>query len=104
MENNINSLTKINNDLYERYMASVQSGAFIPAAGLDKASGNKAATDVMHGCFTDSLATISTYYYEDYTIVQFTLEELAPYYAGDRSLDDAIKYLNDRATKYIREM
>ena len=104
MEKNIQSLTKINNDLYERYMASVQSGAFIPAAGLDKASGNKAATDVMHDCFTDSLSTISTYYYEDYTIVQFTLEELAPYYAGDRSLDDAIKYLNDRATKYIREM
>ena len=104
MENNINSLTKINNDLYERYMASIQSGAFIPAPGLDKATGNKAATDVMHDCFTDSLSTISTYYYEDYTIVQFTLEELAPYYAGDRSLDDAIKYLNDRATKYISEM
>ena len=104
MEKDIDSLTKINNDSYEKYFNSVQSGAFIPAAGLDKATGNKAATDVMHQSFTDSLATISTYYYEDYTIVQFTLEELAPYYAGDRSLDDAIKYLNDRATKYIREM
>ena len=104
MEKNIASLTQINNDFYESYMDSINSGMFIPAAGLDKATGNKAATGVMHQSFTDSLATISTYYYEDYTIVQFTLEELAPYYAGDRSLDDAIKYLNDRATKYIREM
>lgn len=31
-------------------------------------------------------------------------EELAPYYAGDRSLDDAIKYVNDRTAKYVREM
>lgn len=104
MEKNIATLTQINNDFYEQYTLGIQSGAFIPAAGLDKATGNKPATDVMHQSFTDSLATISTYYYEDYTIVQFTLEELAPYYAGDRSLDDAIKYLNDRATKYIREM
>ena len=104
MEKDIDSLTKINNDAYERYSNAVQSGAFIPAAGLDRAYGNKAATDEMRKSFTDSLSTISTYYYEDYTIVQFTLEELAPYYAGDRSLDDVIRYLNDRTTKYIREM
>ena len=44
------------------------------------------------------------YYYEDYTIVQFVFEELAPYYAGDRSLEDAIRYINDRTSKYVREM
>jgi hypothetical protein len=54
--------------------------------------------------FRESLASISIYYYEDYTIVQFLDEELAPYYAGDRSLDDAINYINDRVTKYVREM
>jgi hypothetical protein len=58
----------------------------------------------MKEIFLNSMSTISTYYYEDYTIIQFTLEELAPYYAGDRSLDEAIKILNDRVTKYIREM
>lgn len=44
------------------------------------------------------------YYYEDRVIVQFINEELAPYYAGDRTLDDAIKILNDRVTKYVNEM
>ena len=58
----------------------------------------------MRESFLESLGSISIYYYEDYTIVQFTLEELAPYYAGDRTLDDVIMYLNDRTTKYIREM
>ena len=85
-------------------MASIKSGAIIPSAGMDKVTGDKAATEEMAESFLNSLSTISTYYYEDYTIVKFTLEELAPYYAGDRSLDDAIRYLDDRTTKYIREM
>ena len=67
-------------------------------------TGDKYATDEMAQSFRESLASISTYYYEDYTIVQFMDEELAPYYAGDRSLDDAIKYINDRVNKYVREM
>ena len=104
MEKNIESLTKTNNELYEAYQENIRNGMFIPAAGLDKSSGNKAATDEMRESFKESLSTISTYYYEDSTIIKFTLEELAPYYAGDRSLDDAIKYLNDRTEKYIREM
>ncbi len=54
--------------------------------------------------FLNSLSSISTYYYEDKKIVQFVSEELAPYYAGDRSLDDVILYLNDRTAKYVREM
>ena len=41
---------------------------------------------------------------EDKKIVQFVTEELAPYYAGDRTLDDCIMYLNDRAAKYVKEM
>lgn len=104
MDMSIERLTKINNDLYEAYQENIKNGTFIPAAGLDKTSGNKAATEEMRESFTESLSTISTYYYEDSTIIKFTLEELAPYYAGDRSLDDAIKYLNDRTEKYIREM
>ena len=32
------------------------------------------------------------------------MEEIAPYYAGDRSLDDVVRYLNDRVSKYVREM
>ena len=104
MRKNVESLNGINNKAYDRYMASIKSGAIIPSAGMDKVTGDKAATEDMAESFLNSLSTISTYYYEDYTIVKFTLEELAPYYAGDRSLDDAIRYLNDRTTKYIREM
>ena len=104
MNQNIENLTIVNNDAYDRYLASVQSGVFRPVVGLDKATGDKHSTDDMRESFLESLSTISIYYYEDSTIVQFTLEELAPYYAGDRSLDDVILYLNDRTTKYIREM
>ena len=104
MNKNIEVLTSFNNELYEQYMTNVQSGVLIPAPGVDKVYGDKRASDEMRESFMESLSTISTYYYEDQTIVQFVFEELAPYYAGDRSLDDAIKYLNDRAYKYVREM
>ena len=104
MEKNIRVLTKCNNDSYAIFDNSVKTRAIIPAPGLDMVTGDKYATDEMAQSFRESLASISTYYYEDYTIVQFIDEELAPYYAGDRSLDEAIKYINDRVTKYVREM
>ena len=104
MDRNIEFLTKHNNDAYFAYVADVESGRCIPAAGLDKAYGDKEATEDMSESFKESLSSITTFYYEDHMIIQFVDEELAPYYVGDRSLDDAIKYLNDRATKYVREM
>ena len=104
MDRNIEFLTRNNNDEYSKYLEGVKSGKFIPSPGLDKAYGQKEATDDMSESFKESLSSISTYYYEDHTIIEFVDEELAPYYAGDRSLDDAIRYLNDRAAKYIREM
>ena len=104
MDRNIEFLTRNNNDEYSKYLEGVKSGKFIPSPGLDKAYGQKGATDDMSESFKESLSSISTYYYEDHTIIEFVDEELAPYYAGDRSLDDAIRYLNDRAAKYVREM
>ena len=104
MNKDIENLTTLNNDAYDRYLVSVQSGVIRPVPEYAKVTGDKHATDDMRAIFMNSLGTISTYYYEDYTIVQFALEELAPYYAGDRTLDDVIRYLNDRTTKYIREM
>ena len=104
MDKNILSLSEHCNDIYAAYEASVKSGVFIPAAGYDRAFGDKYSTEEMMQIFRESLASISIYYYEDHTIVQFLDEELAPYYAGDRSLDDAIKYINDRVAKYVREM
>ena len=104
MSRNIETLTVLNNDAFGRYRVEIESGAFIPVPGLDKLNGDKKATDDMRESFLNSLSTISVYYYEDYTIVGFVMEELAPYYAGDRSLDDVIKYLDDRTYKYVREM
>ena len=104
MDKNIQCLSDHNNDIYAAYEANVKSGVFRPATGYDKVFGDKYSTDGMIRIFRESLASISIYYYEDYTIVQFLDEELAPYYAGDRSLDDAINYINDRVTKYVREM
>jgi hypothetical protein len=104
MDRNIEAISKLNNDAYAKYEDAVKNKTIIPAAGYDNVTGDKYATDDMAQSFRESLASISIYYYEDHTIVQFLDEELAPYYAGDRSLDDAVRYLNDRVAKYVREM
>ena len=104
MDRNIELLAKYNNDDFKLYRASVESGATIPAPGVEMAYGVKYSTDEMQKSFLNSMSTISKYYYEDPEITTFILEEIAPYYAGDRSMDDVIKILNDRATKYIKEM
>ena len=104
MARNIESLSQLNNEKYAQYRESVENGVFIPAPGVETAYADKYATDDMRESFQNSMSTISTYYYEDYTIVGFVMEEVTPYFAGDRSIDDVIKYLNDRTTKYVGEM
>ncbi len=103
MDKVIDTLTKENNDDYDYFLKSVQSGAIIPSSTALIAYGDKEATENMKESFTNSMATISTYSYEDPQILKFLKEEIAPYYAGDRSINDTIKFLNDRASKYIRE-
>ena len=104
MEKNIDVLTAQNNDAYEHLVQAKNSGAVMQTAGAEKAYGDKQATDEMRESFLYSMSTISTYYYEDHQIVEFVLEEIAPYYAGDRTLDETITILNDRVTRYVREM
>ena len=104
MRKNVGTLCLINNRAEDLLLAAKASGAVMQTEGSEKSSGYKYATDDMCESFLNSLSTISTYYYEDKKIIQFVSEELAPFYAGDRSLDDAVKYLNDRTYKYIREM
>lgn len=104
MLKNIDTLTEKNNEAYDKLVRAKASGAVAMTAGAEKAFGDKNATDSMRESFINSMSTISVYYYEDYKIKQFVLEELTPYYAGDRSLDDAIKFINDRVAKYVREM
>ncbi|MBP5654243.1 MAG: extracellular solute-binding protein [Clostridiales bacterium] len=104
MSKNIATLARVNNDAYKRYRASISSGAIIVPVYVERANGDKEATDDMCQSFQDCMSTISTYYYEDQEILRFLDEEIAPYYAGDRTLDDVISVLNDRATKYIKEL
>ena len=104
MEKNIATLSKNNNKLYEKFQEEKKLGLIMQTSDAEKAYGDKDATDEMHESFIKSMSTIASYYYEDHVIVEFVSEELAPYYAGDRTLDDAIKILNDRVNKYIREM
>ena len=66
--------------------------------------GYKAATRDMENNMMESLSTVSTYYYDDPVLTSFVTEDVAPYYAGDRSIEDVIKIINDRADKYIKEM
>ncbi len=104
MSRNIDYLTIRNNDAYEALVLAKRSGAIMQTAGAEKAFGDKIATDEMRDSFLNSMSTISTYYYEDHKIVEFVLEEIAPYYAGDRTLDETITILDDRVTRYVREM
>ena len=66
--------------------------------------GYKEADDKMANEFIKCLSDVTRYNYADPDIVLIIDEEMAPYYMGDRSIDDVIQYLNDRVGKYINEM
>ena len=104
MEKDVEAVTKYNNMGFEKFSAEVESGVTIPVVGLDKATGDKMATDGMRDLFLKSLSNLTTYYYEDKEISKFVFEEITPYFTGDHSLDEAIAVLNDRTAKYIREL
>ena len=102
MAKNIAVITEINNIEQDRAkdMAKHMPGS----DSYQKIYGYKYATEDMGKRFLESLTSIGTYYYDDPKITSFLVEEIAPYYAGDRSIDDVIKYMNDRTGKYIKEM
>ena len=104
MERNTTAIAKHNNTGYAKFMGEVESGLTIPAVGLDKVTGDKTATEEMRDIFLKSLSDLKTYYYEDKEITKFVFEEIAPFFTGDHTLDEAIAVLNDRTTKYIREL
>ena len=68
-----------------------------------KTMGYKESTDTMQQKFLDMLSHLSVYYMEDIQIRNIINEELAAYYAGDKSMDDVIRFINDRVDKYISE-
>ena len=104
MAKNVETLSQNNNEAFDKMMDSISSGVQTVPGDVFLAYGGKTATDAMRDNFLDSLSSISTYYYDDKVITGFIMEELAPYFSGDRSLDDVVAYINDRVTKYVREM
>ncbi|MCR5617517.1 MAG: hypothetical protein K6F83_04440 [Clostridiales bacterium] len=85
-----------NNDMY-----FIEDLSFM---GDLKLLGRKMADQNMADKFLKSIADLSIYCYNDPDLIMILQEETAPYFAGDRSADDVIKYLNDRIGKYIKEM
>lgn len=104
MNRNIDIVTEKNNRTYDRYLEDKKNGILTTPPEIELAYGDKSATAEMKELFLSSLSSITTYYYEDHAIVTFLSEELAPYYVDQRSIDDVINILNDRVTKYIKEM
>ena len=102
MARNMSIITEKNNsaqDMFETlasYMTGLEKDARI--------YGYKRTTKKLEDNFMASLSSLSRYYYDDPVITAFLTEEIAPYYAGDRSIDDVIKILNDRTSKYANEM
>ena len=102
MANNISLTTELNNTGYQ--IDSGLSSIMMGSEGYGIVYGFKSASELMEKNFMESLSTISVYYYDDPVITKFIAEEIAPYYAGDRTLDETVKILDDRANKYIKEM
>lgn len=102
MEKNTSITTKENNAGYE---TDIKFGELM--SGMDDYAvvfGYKPATESMERNFMNSLDSISIYYYDDPVITAFIVEEIAPFYAGDRTLDASVTILNDRVNTYIKEM
>lgn len=102
MQRNIAITAEKNNtgEKVDEEMSSYMTGL----GELSNVYGYKYSSKEMEKQMMNSLSAISTYYYDDPVITAFLVEDLAPYYAGDRSLDDVVKILNDRTNKYIKEM
>ncbi|MBO4688622.1 MAG: extracellular solute-binding protein [Clostridiales bacterium] len=98
MKKEIPLIAKYYNEIYENEMAY---GLFDKSQL--KTMGYKEATDTMQQKFYDMLSTLSVYYMDDIEIKNIINEELAAFYAGDKSIDDVIRFINDRVDKYVSE-
>ena len=102
MARNMSVITAKNNAAQKAFeeMSDYMSGM----GDITNFYGYKTATKDMEEQMIKSLSSISAYYYDDPVITGFIVEDIAPYYAGDRSIEDVIKIINDRADKYVKEM
>ena len=98
MKSEISLISKYYNEIYEYEM---EYGLFNKSQL--KTMGYKEATETMQQKFYDMLSTLSVYYMDDKEIKNIINEELAAYYSGDKPMDDVIRFINDRVTKYVNE-
>ena len=98
MKNEISLIAQYYNEVYDFEM---EHGLFDKSQL--KTMGYKEATEVMQQKFYDMLSTLSVYYMDDTEIRSIINEELAAFYVGDKSLDDVIRFINDRVDKYVSE-
>lgn len=101
MARNVALTTEMNNTGYDVDQTMKSYMTILGDYGI--VYGYKHASAAMEDSFIQSLSAISRYYYDDPVITVFLVEEIAPYYAGDRTLDEAVKILNERTDKYIKE-
>ena len=102
MARNISLITEKNNAIRE--LEEEMSSYIMGLSDFTIVYGYKRATESMEDGMIESLSTISVYYYDDPVITAFLVEEIAPYYAGDRSLEDSVRIINERVEKYTKEM
>ena len=98
MESQATKLLENNNALIDELAAGVMQMESLYSLGYKKVDAGKTAAN-----FIDAISKMSIYYIDEPEITKIVMEELAPYYAGDRSIDDSIKYINDRVSKFVNE-
>ncbi len=99
MKKEISLIAEYYNEVYDHEM---EYGLF--SKSQLKTMGFKKATDTMQQKFYNMLSTLSVYYMDDREIRNIVNEELAVFYAGDKTIDDVIFLINDRVDKYVSEV
>ncbi|MBR3056583.1 MAG: hypothetical protein IKG93_01325 [Clostridiales bacterium] len=99
MKKEISLIAEYYNEVYDHEM---EYGLF--SKSQLKTMGFKKATDTMQQKFYNMLSTLSVYYMDDREIRNIVNEELAAFYAGDKTIDDVIRFINDRVDKYVSEV
>ena len=52
---------------------------------------------------SDSVLELNHIYYPDSKIINLVMEEVAPYFSGQKSLDDVVKTINNRVQVVLNE-
>ena len=104
----IDKITEFYNEIYDEQVTKIdeqnQQGIVYVDLSDILMEGHKKISQKMKENFLKMLSNLSVYYIQDRDIQDILSEELQAYYAGDRTLDDTIKLINDRVTVYINEV